>query len=164
MNTLAEYKEQALAVSWDGGRPWFLTITVKPELYSLNVRNQYKKTIPHVISILGNMTKKYVLLMETTKKSNVHYHVLAQFKDNNSQLMGTLLEDQLKGHKVLGNTKVNDTQVLEENYPRTIEYLFKDYEKTMKMLNFRGFNKPAYDNEICFIQDIYVVKPKTLIK
>jgi len=163
MNTLAEYKEQALAVKWES-RPWFVTFSIKPDLYSLNVRNQFKKTIPSIIAILDNMTEKYVMLMETTKKSNVHYHALVQFKDNNSQMMGVLLEDQMKAHRVIGNTKVNDTQVLEENYPRTIEYLFKDYDKTHKILNFRGFNKPMYDNEICHIQDIYVKRPKMVIK
>jgi len=65
---------------------------------------------------------------------------------------------------VLGNTKVNDTQVCVENYDRTVDYLFKSYETTNKVLNFRGYNKPSYTNETCFVQDIYIVKVQKQIQ
>lgn len=151
MNPLAEYKELVRTIQWSS-QPWFITITLRPELYKLRVKAQYKKTIEHVKHILALATNKYVVIAETTKAGNIHYHALAEFKEGNTKLMASVIVDVIKGHKYLGNTKVNDTQVSEDNMSRTVEYLFKSYQDTSTLVNFVGYGKPLDDYGICFIK------------
>ena len=152
MNPLTEYKELVRTINWTS-QPWFLTITLKQDLYKLKAKSQYKKTIDHVKHILNMATNKYVLNVELTKAGNIHYHAICEFKENNTKVMASIIVDVIKGHKYLGITKVNDTQVKPENMGRTIDYLFKEYNDTFTLVNFTGYGKPPDDYGVCFVKE-----------
>jgi len=152
MNPLTEYKELVRTIEWTS-QPWFITITIRPELYKLKAKSQYKKTIEHVKHILNMATNKYVLVVELTKNNNIHYHAIAEFKENNTKVMASIIVDVIKGHSYLGMTKVNDTQVQDINMGRTIDYLFKDYNDTFTLINFTGYGKTPDDFGVCFIKE-----------
>jgi len=100
------------------------------------------------------MCEAYYLVPEITKNGNIHYHAIANFKDGNSRMMATLLCDMVKPNKYIGNTKVNDCQVAIEDYGRTVEYLFKEYKTTLKMINFNGFRKDPSEIEIFYASGV----------
>lgn len=145
--SLAEYKKQVSNAQWES-RPWFITMTLKPEHYSLKLQKQYLLSLPYVKSILDSMCTKYILAPEITKAGNIHYHAVATFKEENSRMMAILLTDIVKTNKFIGNTKVNDKQVEDKDLERTYDYISKEITQTEGLINFNGFNKPRSEYDI----------------
>lgn len=112
----------------------FLTVTLKPELYSNQIRQQYRKTYNVLTKFLQSHCDKYLLVTELTKECNVHYHIILKL----SALVyeGTDLSDMnflndFKTLKPFGFKKLEVIQSIDNVY----NYLVKDIKKTHGVIN-----------------------------
>lgn len=129
-------------ISTDISGPFdFITITLNPKIYSESPRNQLINTYDAITFLCNTIGLRHIGLAELTKKNNIHFHVLIQYKDNytysdfeifckeNNKLFGTIYK-----------SIPNKTKSLEEQLKDALAYITKDisktytYVKTSKML------------------------------
>lgn len=113
----------------------FVTFTLKPIIYDLNCRTQIRKTIPHILKTLNNVSNKWIIVAELTKANNIHYHAMVKYKDE--EISEFQLVDQLKDNKYIG------TSFITERYQGVdgtgnIQYMIKHILITQKKLNPKG--------------------------
>lgn len=53
----------------------FLTVTLNPSIFNLNMREQHRKTFQKLVKFLNDFFKSYFLVVELTKDANIHYHI-----------------------------------------------------------------------------------------
>lgn len=104
-----------------------LTLTLRPNLYTLEAKKQYEMTYPALKSILNNY--KASCIAELTQEFNVHYHAIVDIDDN------VLVREQLMNkfrpyNKWFGRKSFKPVQY-EDSY---IKYLVKDYHVTTKII------------------------------
>lgn len=112
----------------------FLTVTLKPEYYSNQIRQQYRKTYNVLTKFLQSHCDKYLLVTELTKDCNIHYH--ATLKLSTLIYEGTDLSDMnflndFKTLKPFGFKKLESINNQENVY----NYCVKDIKKTHGLLN-----------------------------
>lgn len=112
----------------------FFTITLKPELYSNQIRQQHRKTYKCLTTFMQSHCDKYLLVAELTKDCNLHYHAVLKL----SALVyeGTDLSDMnflnnLKTLKPFGFKKLEIVRNLNESF----NYITKELKKTHGTLN-----------------------------
>jgi len=120
----------------------FITVSLKPFLYSESFRNQYNRSIKELKSFMQHMDiNNYIYSVEATKHNNVHYHILAK-----STISKDLITDAIKNCTYLGNTLIKtnlEVKVMhkfiyngiELELPKLKWYLIKDYDQTDEILN-----------------------------
>lgn len=120
----------------------FITVTLKPFLYTESFRNQYNRSIKELKLFLQHMDiNNYIYAVEATKLNNVHYHILAK-----SKISKELITDAIKNCTYLGNTLIKTNLEIHQthtfNYngveltlPKIKWYLIKDWDDTDKILN-----------------------------
>lgn len=117
----------------------FVCLTLKPELYKLSSRTQYRKSIKNVIGIMSNLTTKFIAIHELTEQNNIHYHLAVEPKD--PELFQYILLDNLKSNKhSLGHVMTIDKPKAYENYHNLLKYMFKDIQRTNKIINDKKTN------------------------
>lgn len=114
------------------------TITLKPILYKNKADAQYFETYDKLCNILSQMGK-YVLVAETTKAYNIHYHGTMEFNIMRPNLRKYFV-DSFRNSKIFGF--VNIKQIDDE--PGWCEYISKDFEEFRK-INLRAIIKDDLD-------------------
>lgn len=130
------------------------TQTLAPRYYKTSFKTQYDKTLPIIRKFLQMFTKKYNLIPELTKKSNIHYHGTVQFLSNNDYHS---FQDNIRQIGFSDLRPIKDNEELD----KWTDYITKNKMETEKLLeksnilekfptNKRHFRKIlSYDNNIC---------------
>lgn len=104
----------------------FITITLKPKLYSFTAEQQFRFTYKYV-EACTNVLEDYCCVAELTKDGNVHYH-LWTVGDHG------IFIDRLKKYTecigIINVTKLKHAIILEEQAQNTYNYMTKDIERT----------------------------------
>lgn len=114
----------------------FITVSLKPALYKDSFQNQYVETAFQLKQFIECVATDSIIVIEGTKKTNVHYHILA-----NSEHSPESIDDFVRNFKKLGNTftkKCNDPKYkveIDKSQMTLAEYLTKDFERTEELLN-----------------------------
>lgn len=114
----------------------FITVSLKPTLYKESFQNQYAETQFQLKQYIECVATDAIVVIEATKKTNVHYHIVA-----NSEHSPESIDDFVRNFKKLGNTftkKCNDPKYKMDvnNSQITLsEYMIKDFERTEELLN-----------------------------
>lgn len=114
----------------------FITVSLKPTLYKESFQNQYAETTFQLKQYIECVATDAIVVIEATKKTNVHYHILANSEHSNESI-----DDFVRNFKKLGNTftkKCNDPKYKVEisNSQMTLsEYMTKDFTRTEELLN-----------------------------
>lgn len=127
---------------------YFLTLTLKPFLYKESVKRQLEITEDQIKDFLKHMDASGVMVFETTKSANVHYHALLTFNvpEFISKRLIYYVQDYFRKSKVIGF--VDCQQVID--YKKVLFYLFYDYEETELNTEIKPvqFNKSDYKVDI----------------
>lgn len=117
---------------------YFMTQTLRPSLYKHKARDQYVKTIPIMHRHLRNCCKWYALVVELTKKANIHYHIKCEFITDAWKLL------YLDNVRRIG---FNDCSIIKD-MDKTTDYMLKDVLKTQEWFRLRpgehGMNLKVY--------------------
>lgn len=104
-----------------------LTLTLRPSLYRFTAQEQYDKCYESLRTIFKYY--KVFCIAELTQENNVHYHCIIELKSFKER---ALLLDKFRKHNHKFGRKTC-TQLID--YPKYVEYLFKDIEKTSQLIN-----------------------------
>lgn len=116
----------------------FITLTLRPEAVKLPsgrtaiAKKQFLKTNQSANNYIEQVTDNYYGIAELTKKGIIHYHYLIQCEDKEIPLM--ILTDALNNSKFFGFTTIDDIKDI-NHLSNLKEYLYKDYVKTMSVIN-----------------------------
>lgn len=114
----------------------FITVSLKPTLYKESFQNQYAETQFQLKQYIECVATDAIVVIEATKKTNVHYHIVA-----NSEHSPESIDDFVRNFKKLGNTftkKCNDPKYkmdINNSQVTLSEYMIKDFERTEELLN-----------------------------
>lgn len=114
----------------------FITVSLKPQIYKESFQNQYAETSYQLKQFIECVASDSITVIEATKKSNVHYHIVA-----NSEHSPESIDDFVRNFKKLGNTftkKCNDPKYkmdINDSQVTLSEYMIKDFERTEELLN-----------------------------
>ena len=112
----------------------FITVSLKPSLYKESFQNQHAETNFQLKQFIECVATDAIVVIEGTKKTNVHYHILA-----NSEHSPESIDDFVRNFKKLGNTftkKCNDKKYKTDNSEEILSaYMTKDFERTEELLN-----------------------------
>lgn len=123
-----------------GNTMYFITITLSPKLYKYYFTTQYDMTVNELRSILLTNADKSMMVIESTKQANVHYHGIVLFKDEIQKLV---FIDKIKRKRVFGFCKITDKPIdTLESFERAFKYLTKDIKTTERLLYTRAGYKP----------------------
>lgn len=117
---------------------YFITITLKPDLYKYSSITQYEMTVNAVKEILAKYNNYYVMVAEHTADANIHYHAMIVPRDRYANIA---LINKLKKGRLFGFIKQNSEPVIERQ--RTFNYLKKELFYTQKTLS-----TPHYKPEV----------------
>lgn len=98
------------------------TITLKPTLYRMSAKEQFRLTAPLVKQIIQGY--KISIIAELTSANNIHYHAMV-YLDNHKH-RDQLINRVRSHHKTLG--KISCSQLVDQ--PKWIEYLRKNKDVT----------------------------------
>jgi len=132
-----------------GSGAYFMTVSLKPDLYKWCARKQLKLTFDKLSRYIKIYSNKFLMVAELTKKNNIHYHIIIHFND--ILYADTLLMETLKTSNEFGNTMINEKVITETQ--RTFEYCVKDINKTYTIVNKVKYGKPGYT----LLYDVYTV-------
>lgn len=118
------------------------TITIQPKYYKLEPEAQYDLVIKHIKEKLSTITDTVTMVAELTKNYNIHMHGLCTFyinpnKDNIKEWYKCWRNDIYVGYS-------NIKQCTDK--PGWLEYMSKDFERTMKSLNRRPIIEDYLEN------------------
>lgn len=114
----------------------FITVSLKPTLYKESFQNQYAETTFQLKQYIECVATDAIVVIEATKKTNVHYHILANSEHSNESI-----DDFVRNFKKLGNTftkKCNDPKYkldISNSQMTLAEYMTKDFTRTEELLN-----------------------------
>ena len=131
---------------------YFMTVSLKPDLYSFSARSQFKKTNDKLFKLIKGYSNNFMMTTELTKKANIHYHIIIKFKD--MEYVSELLIEALRSTKEFGNTMINPDVIIETE--RTLNYIKKDIHKTYTIINNIKYGKSNY-TQIFFCHKIHIV-------
>lgn len=103
-----------------------LTITLRPQMYRFDAREQYVRTSVWLKQIL--YPYKVSIVAELTQVNNIHYHGIIDLKDLRHR---DKFLNRFRGSLVFG--KMTCTQLIDE--PKWIEYMKKNIHITWDILN-----------------------------
>lgn len=113
---------------------YFITITLKPEIYDRRIAVQYSMSMKPIVKLLKQYTDKCLLCPELTKKCNVHYHAIVKWTRRVDYPMLRMLND-IKKHRIIGSIYVTENAIAnEERAKASMGYMLEDYYKTRAML------------------------------
>lgn len=112
----------------------FFTQTLNPKYYKLPVSQQYDETKHAVRRILKEYSSYFVITVELTEKTNIHYHAIVAL--SNPEFKHHVIEKL----RFLGGAQFNTQPITLENRQRTIDYIMKDQELMKKFIY-----KPYYE-------------------
>lgn len=112
----------------------FITATLKPQLYRRTIRKQFLLTVQGLKMTADIYMSYYIIVPELTKANNIHYHIIAKFRDD-MPFAEIKFQDCMKLSKNIGIVHINDADIIDK--VRTVEYLFKDYNKTKSLINLK---------------------------
>lgn len=125
-----EVREMKLKTSED---TMFITFTLKPKFYQFKASTQRELTQNEICTKLREATSDFVITTELTKHGNIHYHAIAEFKSHGHFLKWN---DSMKGRKAIGFHRVTPNPITHhDNMIRSKEYLIKDLENTIKLID-----------------------------
>lgn len=115
---------------------YFITFTLDPSIYKHTAREQLKKTVNLLIKVLERLCTRYRFTVELTKKANVHYHAIVDFKPDLYDYGPLILRDEIKKIKLLGDDILIDPiRHTLKDHVRILDYLVKDFIKTSAVIN-----------------------------
>lgn len=112
----------------------FLTLTLKPELYTKTARQQFRQSQPQLLKLLKAHCEKFFCVSELTKECNIHYHVALKLEPlmyEDVDLSDMHFLNSLKTLKSFGFKKLEKLASEQKTY----EYLTKDLKRTFGLLN-----------------------------
>jgi len=117
----------------EGKEYYSCVITLHPDMYKKTVREQYKQTIDKILIRLNYLRFASLIVAEITKKGNIHYHLIVL--PNEGSYIEEMIDD-FRSMKFIGSTYVNNhtiTNII--SMKRCLDYIFKEFNKTMKIIN-----------------------------
>lgn len=109
-----------------------ITLTLKPKLYKYQSLTQYELTVHDIKVLMYSLTNRYVLSTELTSNGNIHYHVIAGFRDKYQRVM---LINKMRRNRKLGFHKFSNDIVKAEDLASTVDYIIKDIKTTKRILH-----------------------------
>lgn len=123
---------------------YFYTVTLSPKLYKLASKEQFMQTSFIIRNTIHKYARHYGIMPEITKDGNVHYHFWATIKNEENRF---ILLNELKRKQKLGFIKLTPNKVdTPESLDRMLNYIFKEHEKTHKILLMRNHESIYYSN------------------
>lgn len=110
---------------------YFFTITLKPDIYGLPVRTQYRKTVNNVINRLRKYEEWKFTVEICPKNGNVHYHGIVKMLGYSSHILICRLKDSFKGDKYFGFVQCDQVRSMEQSE----DYILKECKESDIIIN-----------------------------
>lgn len=110
---------------------YFFTITLKPDIYGLPVRTQYRKTVNNVINRLKRFEEWRFTVEICPKNGNVHYHGILKMLGYSPHILICRLKDSFKGDKYFGFVQCDQVRSMQQSE----DYILKECKESDIIIN-----------------------------
>lgn len=110
----------------------FITITLPKKLRRCQSLTQYEMSINFVKELFYTTCYKYAIVTELTKNGNVHYHILAHFRDKLARIHFC---NKTRKSKSTGYFDIHKEEIKSiDQLQRVANYMVKDLDNTKKVI------------------------------